>query len=310
MLLKQLQTLIHVAELGSLRKASARLGIAQPALSRQIKLLERDLGFSLFERNGRGMAVTDTAKSVVDHAARILAEIDALQRNAASDDRPVRGSVAVGLTPTVADLLTVPVAKASRDAEGEISIRIASAFSKHLVEWVERQEIDMALLYNVSPQRSLKLMPIVEEELLLIRAPAMKLPPGPVSIQRLSSIPMILPSCGHDLRSVVDDAAAGLDLSVAYEADALGVMISLVRENLGATILPLAPVRDLVKAGSLLASQIEPTVSSQLLLACSADRHLSPAARIVASMLISEASSLVKRGTWPGRALARPDLIF
>lgn len=56
----QLKTLIHVAELGSLSKAADRLHIAQPALSRQIRLLEKELGATLFDRHGRGMVITTT----------------------------------------------------------------------------------------------------------------------------------------------------------------------------------------------------------------------------------------------------------
>src|SRR5262245_40348042 len=72
----QLKTLIHVAELGSLSKAADRLHIAQPALSRQIRLLERELGVDLFERHGRGMVITAAGREVLDRAVRIMAELD------------------------------------------------------------------------------------------------------------------------------------------------------------------------------------------------------------------------------------------
>jgi len=65
---RQLKSLIHVAELGSLSKAADRLNIAQPALSRQIRLLEEELGVFLFERHGRGMVITEVGHEVLDHA--------------------------------------------------------------------------------------------------------------------------------------------------------------------------------------------------------------------------------------------------
>ena len=67
----QLKTLIHVAELGSLSKASDRLHIAQPALSRQIRLLEKELGTYLFDRHGRGMEITDAGREVLAHATPV-----------------------------------------------------------------------------------------------------------------------------------------------------------------------------------------------------------------------------------------------
>ena len=69
--ISQLKTLIHVAELGSLSKASERLNLVQPALSRQIRLLEKELGTYLFDRHGRGMVITEAGREVLEHAARV-----------------------------------------------------------------------------------------------------------------------------------------------------------------------------------------------------------------------------------------------
>lgn len=74
--LSQLRTVIHAAELGSLSKAADRLRIAQPALSRQIRMLEEELGVRLFDRHGRGMLLTDQGQDVLSHALRVMAELE------------------------------------------------------------------------------------------------------------------------------------------------------------------------------------------------------------------------------------------
>jgi len=74
----QLKTLIHVAELGSLSKAADRLQIAQPALSRQIRLLEKELGTYLFERHGRGMVITEAGRKTARRLLRTSASQDEL----------------------------------------------------------------------------------------------------------------------------------------------------------------------------------------------------------------------------------------
>src|SRR5215213_3517554 len=102
----QLKTLIHVAELGSLSKAADRLNIAQPALSRQIRLLERELGTYLFERHGRGMVLTEAGRQVLEHASRIMSELDALRSSVAQPGSSLRGIVTIGTTPTVAAIVT------------------------------------------------------------------------------------------------------------------------------------------------------------------------------------------------------------
>src|SRR5215203_1405774 len=105
----QLKTLIHVAELGSISKAADRLNIAQPALSRQIQLLEKELGVPLFERHGRGMVITETGRDVLEHAARIMTEIEAIRSSVSGTMSSYRGVVTVGTTPTVASIVTVPL---------------------------------------------------------------------------------------------------------------------------------------------------------------------------------------------------------
>ena len=74
--LSQLRTLIHVAELGSLSKASDTLRVAQPALSRQIKLLEHELRAELFTRNGRGMVLTEAGRRLLAKSSRIMPGCD------------------------------------------------------------------------------------------------------------------------------------------------------------------------------------------------------------------------------------------
>ncbi len=107
----QLKTLIHVAELGSLSKAADRLRIAQPALSRQIRLLEKELGAVLFERHGRGMVITEIGREVLNHATRVMTELDAIRNVTSEESASFKGLVSIGTTPTVAEIVTVPLVK-------------------------------------------------------------------------------------------------------------------------------------------------------------------------------------------------------
>ena len=125
----QLKTLIHVAELGSLSKAADRLNIAQPALSRQIRLLEEELGIFLFERHGRGMVITEVGREVLDHATRVMAELEAIRHSASGGRSSFRGMVMVGTTPTVAEIVTVPLVRRIKEAHPQLCVRFSSAYS-------------------------------------------------------------------------------------------------------------------------------------------------------------------------------------
>ncbi len=107
----QLKTLIHVAELGSLSRAAHRLHVAPPALSRQIRQLEKELGVYLFERHGRGMIITEAGSEVLQHAIRVMDELEAIRCSVMGGQTAFCGAVAIGTTPTIAEIVTVPLVK-------------------------------------------------------------------------------------------------------------------------------------------------------------------------------------------------------
>lgn len=303
----QLKTLIHVAELGSLSKAADRLRIAQPALSRQIRLLEKELGTALFERHGRGMVITATGRDVLDHAVRVMAELEAIRNVASSGAASFTGQVSIGTTPTVAEIVTVPLVRKIKQAHPQLSVRLSSAFTGHLLDWLQRGELELAVSYDPKPIRSLRIVPVMMERLFLVGARDGGLTmDAPVRFTSLKDRDLILPSQRHGLRGIMEECArqAGIELLANIEADSFGAMIDLVRNGVGSTVLPLAPIHGLVESGVLCAAPlIEPVPERKLVLAYPADRPVGPAARFVADVFTEIAADLVSRNIWVGRML-------
>ena len=108
---RELRTFTCVAELGSLSKASDTLRIAQPALSRQIKLLEHELRAELFTRNGRGMVLTDAGRLLLARTSGIVRQIDQIRDDLQSAQGPPSGRVVLGLVPTVSCVLSARFAR-------------------------------------------------------------------------------------------------------------------------------------------------------------------------------------------------------
>jgi DNA-binding transcriptional LysR family regulator len=305
----QLKTLIHVAELGSLSKAADRLHIAQPALSRQIRLMEKELGVFLFERHGRGMVITEVGREILDHAARIMAELEAIRHSVTSGRSSYKGMVIVGTTPTIAEIITIPLTRRMKEAHPQLHIRFSSAFSGHLLDWLQRGELELAMSYDPQPLRSLRIVPIMMEKLLFISSDQGRLHLSrAVPFARLAEEELILPSPRHGLRAIMEDCArrAGIELRASVEADSLRAMIDLVRHGFGSTVLPLAPIHSLVQGGVLCAAPlVDPTPARKLVLAYPADRPVSPAARFVGEVLTEIATDLVSRNIWVGQILDR-----
>ncbi|MGV6873777.1 LysR family transcriptional regulator [Pseudochelatococcus sp. B33] len=302
----QLVTLVHVAELGSLSKAADRLNIVQPALSRQIRLLEQELGVPLFERHGRGMAITEMGKDVLDHAVRVLAELEAMRRSVEEGRTSFRGIVRIGTTPTVADIVTVPLMQRIREAHPNLNIRFSSAFSGYLPEWLKRGELDIVVSYDPPPTKSLRVTPVMMEQLYLVSArPGLSLD-KPVQFAKLADEQLVLPSPRHGLRVIFDECArqAGITYTHVVEADSFAAMTDLTCAGFGATILPLAPIHRLMREGRLSAAPLtDPTPERKLVVCYSADRPVSPAARYVGDSFIEIATELVNAGIWGGQIL-------
>lgn len=306
--LRQLRTVMHVVELGSLSKAAERLHVAQPALSRQVRQLERELGVALFERHGRGMRPTDAAHDILDHARNIMGELDSIRAVAGDGHLQLRGHVAIGMPPTTGDILTVPLASAFNEHHPDATLRVVNAYSRYLQDWLQRGDIDVAILFDGPAVHSLHATPLVEEELFVIGAPRDDLDPGtPVAFDDLAEVTLLLPSAGHGLRNLVDDIARqrGVPLRTSVEADSYLALKSLVKAGHGMTILPLAPIHGEVGSGELTyAPLVDATPTRRLVLSLPSERPSSPLARFAAATLESTVQELVVSGAWPGTMYA------
>ena len=305
--IKQLNYFVHVADLGSFSKASAILSVAQPALSRQIRNLETELGTELLYRDGRGVTLTeaggqllDHAKSILDHTERARNEIIALK------DTPT-GSATLGLPPTVCQVLVAPLVHRFRESYPSVSLRVIEGFSGHVKEWLASGRIDVGVLYNAPrARRNLKTQELLVENLCLIG------PGDGISgaereypFRRLSEVPLILPSRPHGLRLLVDTAAAhaGVTLQVDLELDALSAIKELVQSGTGWTVLPYAAVYREVELGLMSAQRVtSPPLRRTVVLATTGQRPLSSAARVLVELIQVQVDELVSSGKWSGSA--------
>jgi DNA-binding transcriptional LysR family regulator len=303
----QLRTLICVAELGSLSKAADRLRIAQPALSRQVRMLEEELGIALFTRHGRGMVLTEQGRDVLKHATRITAELDEIRASASDVEAPLTGQVAIGLPPTVADIISVPLVAAFGKAHPKAVLRLVSAYTGYLLDWLHRGEIDLAVLYDPRSARSLRSRPLLLENLFLIGPPEARFSTvRAISFKELAGKRLLLPSTRHGLRTIVERCAADAEitLDVVVEADSYATLKDLVRHGHGWTILPLAPIHEDVTARALTAAPlVDPVPVRRLVLSFPMDRPTPRLALFAGKAIVDIVADQVERAVWVGQLL-------
>lgn len=143
----QLQYAVAISRHGlSVTQAAAALGTSQPAISRALKALERELGFDLFVREGRAFSrVTPQGAKVLEYAARALAEIESLQAVAADLTQDNRGTLSIATTHTQARYVLPPVVRAFRDKYPDVELHLHQGTSEQIAEMVAADRVQLAI---------------------------------------------------------------------------------------------------------------------------------------------------------------------
>ena len=183
-----------------------------------------------------------------------------------------------------------------------ISLRIVEGYAGHLVEWLQRGEIDVAILYGPEGDFHMAVEELMLEELVAVGPPDCDLDPDhALAFADFAQRPLVLPSRPNGLRLVVETAAvkARVDIEVRFEADSFRVLKDLVEYGLGYTALPLSAIAREHAAGRLrYAPLVSPKVTRQLILALPSDFEPSRATRTVARLAKAEIARLVQSGEW------------
>ncbi len=276
--LKQLEYFVRVAELGSFTKAALALDVAQPALSRQVRLLEVELRQNLLIRNGRGATPTDAGKLLLEHGRGILHQVERAREELGRVRGALAGRVAIGLPPSLARVITVPLTRAFRAQLPEASLSISEGLSATMQEWLHTGRLDIAVLYNATPAPDIEITPLMEEELLLVqpRPPGLaeEPPPPPVPLAEVAALPLVIPSRPNALRMHVEAemAAIGLRPTVALEIDGVSAILDLVADGAGAALLSRQAVVSSIRPSAYRMRPIEPRLRTRLSIAVSAQR--------------------------------------
>ncbi|MGW4029638.1 LysR family transcriptional regulator [Streptomyces sp. NPDC004838] len=308
--IKQLKALITVAEVGSVTRAAEALHLVQPAVTRQIRALEHELGVALFERTRQGMRPTEAGATMVERARRALNELERARVEVQPTPGVLTGIVTVGLLESATDLLAEPLVSALAKEHPGIELRLFTAYSGHLQQWLDDGDLDLSLLYNLADTPSLNAHPLLRENLWAV-APAEEglRAESPVPFAEVAAHPFVMPASGHALRTLVDAAAARaeVDLDIAVQTNSLRVQKQLVMAGHGWTILPGVGIAEDVADGSLSAAPLcEPDVWRPIVLGTPRIRRTPPAAEAVAQELIRQIEAAVRQGKWPSAHLHTP----
>jgi LysR family nitrogen assimilation transcriptional regulator len=306
--LRQLKYFVGIAELGSFTKAAIVLDVAQPALSRQMRELESELGVPLLVRNGRGALLTDAGVKFLSRAKMILDDAErALQEARSLKGRPM-GLVSVGMPPSIGSLLSTPTVMRVRSLYPEIQLQLTEGYSGHIQEWLLSGRLDLGVLYVPQRNSETNFDRVANEQLYLIGAPELMRrhlgDADSLKFEATLGLPLILPTRPHAIRRLLDERAAKMhrEYYCPIEVNAFLAVRDLVVEGQGFTILPTSNVLPQISARQVEAVRIsDPELHQAVGLMTSSHHPPSFATTTVARVVADLARELVSTGAWPER---------
>lgn len=243
--LDHLRAFADVVELGSFSAAAERLNLTQPAVSLQIRQLERRLGTLLVERVGRRTRPTAAGAELLVHAVRIDAAVQAALEAVARQSEDVMGTVRIGTGATACIFLLPGILQALRQAYPHLEITITTGNTGEIARAVEDNRLDIGLVTLPLSSRSLEIVPVLDDPFVLIAPPGMALPPE-VTAEMAASLPLLLFEPGGNTRRTSDAwfARKGLSPKPVMSLGSVEAIKELVKAGLGCSILPEMAVRN------------------------------------------------------------------
>jgi DNA-binding transcriptional LysR family regulator len=286
--LAQIETLADVVELGSFTAAARRRGLTQPAVSQQIKALERRLGVRLVERIGRRAHATAAAETLLlrfrpIHAA-VAEALDAVSRHRAQ----AAGRLRLGTGDTACIYLLPPLLRRLKVKHPLLEIVVRTGNSPEMLQALEANELDLALITLPAPSRPFAVTPVLQDEMVAIFPASEPAVPRRATAEAMARRPLILYEPGGNARRVIEDwfTAARLASKPAMELGSIEAIKRLAASGLGAAILPRLAVARPIDRPGLLVRPLAPPLYRTLGVVLRRDKPLGRGLRALVDLLV------------------------
>lgn len=274
--LAQLETFADVIELGSFSAAAARRNISQPAVSMQMRALERRLGVRLIERIGKRCHPTAAGQDLIPHVGRIRAAMTEAIEAVAPYQQGWSGRVRLGTGATACIHLLPPLLRRMRQSMPRLEITAHIGNTPDILDKLESNALDIALVTLPAPGRAFAVTPVYEDELFAIPPPEAASFSGPVTPAFLAGQPLVLYEAGGHTRRVIDRwfSDAGTMSKPIMELGSVEAIKNLVEAGLGWAVLPGLSLKSGEAGAPSPRYRLEPSLKRTLALVLRRDKKL------------------------------------
>ena len=257
--LRQLRYFVSVARERSFSKASEKLHIAQPALSRQIQLLEDEFGVELLHRTAKGAHTTEAGRRFKEMAEFVLNYIAEMKPSLTQFATEPSGNIVVGLPPSLAFMLAPRLVEETQRRFPLVTLRIIEGLSVFLAEWLEGFRLDLAVLTDYGPIAGIERHLIAEDDMVFVGTPGKLSKYNKIiPLKDIEDFPLLIT---HGFRSIMSErfAAEHIEPNYHMELDSIPIAKEMVLRGLFCSILSYSLVHDDVTRGRLRALRFEGT---------------------------------------------------
>lgn len=244
--MQQLRYVVAVARTGNFSRAAEQCRVAQPSLSQQIQKLEDELGERLFDRLKREVKLTVHGETFLRRAVRILEEVDAAKREAADSQNLLRGTLTIGVLPTIAPYLLPEVMAQFTETFPGVEIVVQEDTTERLLKLAHNYEIDFALASQPIQDARLEIKELFSEALLLALPPGHRLTrKRKVVVSDLKGERLMVMKAGHCLGDQVLGFCDRQDVrsKISFRSSQLETIQALVTSGLGISLIPAMAAR-------------------------------------------------------------------
>lgn len=298
--IRQLEYFVAVAEQESFTKAAANVHLSQPALSKIVKNLEEELKVELFDRSTRKLKLTDAGEIVYQEALKLTASLTDLTLRLDNLMNSPTGTIRIGIPPLIGTLFFPSIARSFHNQYPKISLELVEFGAKKLVEFVEEEKVDIAIIVLPVNNPKFEIHPFIQEEFAFFCAKTHKFANRTsLSLKELSEEKFILFSKQFTLhdRIIWECVNAGFTPSVPYESSQWDLISELVAEEFGIAILPQSIYSKMNHDKITMVPLVNPTPLWELGFAVKKNSYISFANRKLIDFLISysEDHKLIKK---------------
>ena len=251
--LGQLEAYLQVAEHRNFSRAAEALGLTQPSVTARIQALERDLRESLFERNGRGVRLTEVGEAFLPHVQRVLKALHDGKDAVQSLRKLELGTLRLGAAPTISTYVLPALLKEFSSRYPGLDVSVRTDYSQQIVQMVLADEVQMGLERGTT-HPEVETVPLYSDDVILVTAADDAFAEqGAVDIKDIATRRLIMFNRGSSYYALVDNALreAGVPVSPAMELDNMEATKKMVEEGLGIALLPRVAVAQEIDRGEL-----------------------------------------------------------